>query len=985
MSFGQVLIRRALTALLVVCAASAVRAQTTGNIEGKVTDSSGSPLPGVTVEATSPNLQGARTSVTQPDGSFRFPAVAPGSYVLKAHLEGFPPVEKAATVSLDATATVDMVLQLAATEQVVVSGQAPLIDTTSTTTGTNYTSSVIAKLPVDRNYADIVLANPGVDTDRGDTEGRALALTIYGTTSAENQWVIDGVNTTNVYKGTQGKVIISEFVQEVEVKTGGYQAEYGRALGGVINVVTKSGGNVYHGGGFVYYDSAGTTAEREFQPGDTVIGQMRFVDGQRVDYGFDIGGFIVKDRLWIFGAYDRVGLQGHVSRVNEATHVSKSDRFPIDTTSNLYSGKLTWNLGPSTTIVGTVFADPSTNSGAAAADPNQSLGGVFANAPVSLDPSTWYSARHQGGTDFGIRASQLFGSQAIATLEGALHREQNSLTAPDRIRYEDWTCAGGTPEHACDFPSEPNSVTGGYGLILGFADHSVSSRWQIRGDVTLYGGNHEIKAGGDYQDGRTATRGSSTGGQLVFIQNEFGQPYYEHNFGAVSFDDPTLVPYINRRAEVRDFGVYLQDSWRAAPGLTINAGLRWDGEDTINYFGRTVLRFRDEWQPRLGIVWDPWRDGATKVYAFAGRFSYGLPTAMAITVFSNFTVLNTFNFDPVSVVQDPNVIGHPMKELAVGGGPEGDLVDAGVKAGYQDELTVGVERLLGPTLTVGLKGTYRRLGRAIEDRCDFVPSPETDNSNCVIVNPGSSGTFARGDAPTCNGLYGGTADSPWQQCGLTGPATPPARRLYRGIEVMARKTLGNRLWLQASYVYSSLRGNYDGGVNQVTYGEAFPGVNYDFNYPMYWHNGYGILSLDRTSHFRFDGSWVTPWRFSVGLQMFVESGAPLNKMGYPFVFLVPRGSAGRLPTLWEGSLTLSYPITIGPVIVTLQAYLFNLFNKQVAISRDENWSTYNYNSPENFPATIYDPNQEKTNIYSYGNVTGRYAPRAFRAALKISF
>ena len=144
----------------------------------------------------------------------------------------------------------------------------------------------------------------------------------------------------------------------------------------------------------------------------------------------------------------------------------------------------------------------------------------------------------------------------------------------------------------------------------------------------------------------------------------------------------------------------------------------------------------------------------------------------------------------------------------------------------------------------------------------------------------------------------------------------------------------------------------------------------------------GSLSLDRPNHFRFDGSWVTPWRLSVGLQMFVESGAPLNKIGYPFVFLVPRGSAGRLPTLWEGSLTLSYPIAIGPVIVTLQAYLFNLFNKQIAISRDENWSTDN--CPRTFPRRSTTRTRSKTNPY-YGNVTGRYAPRAFRAALRVSF
>ena len=199
---------------------------------------------------------------------------------------------------------------------------------------------------------------------------------------------------------------------------------------------------------------------------------------------------------------------------------------------------------------------------------------------------------------------------------------------------------------------------------------------------------------------------------------------------------------------------------------------------------------------------------------------------------------------------------------------------------------------------------------------------------------------------------------------------------------MARKTLGNRLWLQASYVYSSLRGNYDGGVNQVTYGQVYPGYNGDFDVPAVWHNGYGILSLDRPNHFRFDGSWVTPWRLSVGLQLFVESGAPLNKMGYPFVFLVPRGSAGRLPTLWEGSLTLSYPIAIGPVIVTLQAYLFNLFNKQVAISRDENWSDYAV--PEGYPDDDLrsQPGEKQRQLRKRHRALRAVS---FRAALKVSF
>jgi hypothetical protein len=960
--------------------------QTTGSISGRVVDSLGAPAPGVTVEATSQSLQGARNTETAADGVYRFPGVPPGSYQIRATLSGFRAVKKSATVLLDATATVDFTLQLSTEEQVLVSGEVSRIDSTSTTGGTDYSSDVITRLPAARNYADIVRSNPGVSTDRGDTEGRSLALTIYGATSAENQWIIDGVNTTNVFKGVQGKAINNEFVQEVEVKTGGYQAEYGRALGGVINVITKSGGNDFHGDAFVYYDSTGTEAEKAFRPGDSGIAQMRVVAGNRFDYGADLGGFLLKDRLWFFGAYNRVTLRSDVSRLQSSTHVSTKDLFPLDAVSDLYSGKLTWNLAGTTTIVGTVFADPSTSSGAAGADPRQGLGVNQVTPPVSLDPSTWFSERFQGGTDFGVRATHLFGSRAIANLQGSYHKDRNGLTPPPGIRYMDQMCAGGTPGKPCGRPAEDNSVTGGYGFVIGLNDHSTSHRQQYATGLTLYEGDHEIKAGGDYQDGRNDVLGFYTGGQLVWIRNEQGQLYYAHRFFAVSPEDPTTVPGFPRSARVLDYGAYIQDSWRVAQGLTINAGLRWDGEQTRNDAGQTFLRFENQWQPRVGVVWDPWKNGATKIYGFAGRFSYALPTVVALS-FGSTTIIDTYNFDPVSVTQDTSVIGHPKADVRATGA-FGDPVDPGVRGWYQDELTVGIERLLDPTLTVGLKGTYRTLRNVLEDRCDLdYNSPETGFSSCGLMNPGSSGDIASGRLPTCNGLDG---DS--YQCGIApGRATPPVSRIYRGIELSAHKSLGDRLWLQASYVYSSLRGNYDGGVNQgVTqgsFGQTLPGMNEDFNYPQMEHNAYGILALDRSHRFRLDGYWVTPWRLSLGLQAFVESGAPLNRRGYlnefygASVFLVPRGSEGRLPTLWGTSLTLSYPIAIGPATVTLQAYLFNVFNEQIATSRDEAWSTQ---QPPDYPASIFDANQEQNNP-EYGKVTGRSDPRVFRAALRVSF
>ena len=217
--------------------------------------------------------------------------------------------------------------------------------------------------------------------------------------------------------------------------------------------------------------------------------------------------------------------------------------------------------------------------------------------------------------------------------------------------------------------------------------------------------------------------------------------------------------------------------------------------------------------------------------------------------------------------------------------------------------------------------------------------------------------------------------------------SPRARRDYRGIELLARKSLTDRFWLQASYVYSSLRGNYDGAIFESS-GETDPGINPDFDYPELWHNSSGRLFLDRPNRFRLDGYWVTPLRFSVGLQFLVASGAPLDRTGYfnsnygSAVYLVPRGSEGRLPTQWDANLTLSYPLVVGPTTVTLQALLFNSFNNQIPLSRDNRWTIQR---PPDYPASIENPDQGPPVNDEYGKFTSRQGPRAFRAAIRVSF
>ncbi len=972
------LARSLVLALLLLMAALALPAQTTGDIEGTITDTSGTPLPGVTVEGTSPRMQGIRVEASGRDGKYRILAVPPGKYLIVATLSGFETVRESVTVSLDATETLDLKLKIVVRESVTVSGEVPLVDVTSTTSGTNYTNKVIAKLPVARNYADIVRSNPGVSTDRGETQGRSLALTIYGATSVENQWIIDGINTTNVIKGFQGKAINNEFIDEVEVKTGGYQAEYGRALGGIINVITKSGGNQFRGDLFGYYESESTRARQIVTSQDSLTG-MRITPSHRADYGADLGGYLWKDRLWFFAAYDRVDTPGTTSRYNSSPNVPSTMLFPRDQTDNLYSGKLTWNITSHSNLVATAFSDPSTISGAARVG---TAGGLIS----SPDPSTWENQREIGGLDYGLRFNQLFGASAVLTAQASTHKDRFELLvsgAGNTVRMADWTCVGGTPDNPCQpgiEGQEPNSVTGGIGVIGGPQQRNTSRRDQYRLDAALYRGNHEIKLGGDYQTSKTTAITFYTGGQAVYEFNEFGQTYYEHDFFSKSPTDFTPVDNVNE-AHSKDIGFFLQDSWKPIPGLTINAGLRWDQQRVQNSVGDTVLNMTAEWQPRLGVVWDPSGSGRTKVYASAGRFYFSLPIALSVFSYGTTTTAFTFNFDPVDKKQDPNVIGHERAFIFAQGSAE--PVDSGVKGIYQDELTLGIEKLLDPTFSVGVKGTYRRLGRVIEDRCDLdYTLPENDFSSCAILNPGSNSKFARGDTPACNGL-----DGKYYECQQSGPAIGPARRLYRGIELSGRKSFGEKLWLQASYVYSSLRGNYDGFVNQ-DFGQTMPGISVDFDYPQFQHNNYGRLFLDHPHGFRLDASYTTPFKLFVGLQGYVQSGAPLNRLGYfnggyTAIYLVPRGGAKTLPTLWEANLTLGYPIALGPVNVTLQAYLFNLFNNQIETGENV---LYTIQRPPGYPTTLFDPNVPPDRVNAnYGKIVSRQDPRLLRGAVKVSF
>ncbi len=919
------------SALTLLLWAAGAAAQTTGGIRGTV-ETQGTPLPGVAVEARSPNLQGSRTSVTDAEGRFNLTLLPPGTYTVTTALDGFGP--KSQTIQLGLAQNVSTRIEIipVTTEAVTVTAEAVTVETESNTAGRNIDATVFQSLPTGRNYASVAQLASGTNTDGSDL--RNQSITVYGSTGLENSYLVDGANTTGIEIGSQGKVLNFEFIQEVEFKSGGYEAEYGGAQGGILNVVTKSGGNAFHGDVFGYFDDDGLQAENKHL--DELTSEGIPVGFQRYDFGADLGGYFLKDKIWFFAAYDRLS--------NTLDRQLTTDPFTgtiatTDSDSDLYAGKLTFRINDSNTLIGTVFGDPTTDVGAV---------GILIGPP-----STYEGTVDVGGTDLGGRYEGILGSQSLLTGQFAYHRENVSqLPAPggDEIYYQDNT-------------GDVLIASGGFGGVAGdgqFAPTKTLTRYDYRLDTSYFLSKHDIKAGFEFERINADVVRTTSGGQFVSIlppleDDPDERLVYSHLFFAgldATVEEPTLAPVV-ATPQNDIFSVFLQDRWSVLNNLTINAGVRWEkqlikGVDNITFIDV------DHFSPRIGFAWDFLNDGKTKFYASYSHFVEMIPMDMNIRSLNGERDGSTTNFSPVDLACDEEF----LEECEIRGTAVDD-VDPDIRTPYADEILVGFERQVGNTWSFGLRGIYRSLRMVLEDGC----VPPDSCENYAFFNPGFS-------SEVC--LFGVCQEAP--QFG-------PGRRYFRGIEVTAQKRLADNWMLFASYLYGSLKGNFDGNFRAI--GGFFaknPNITDDFDYPEFQVNANGQLTLDRPHTVKLQAAYVFPFGLTLSASGFYQSGTPLSRIGWwddyagPEIFITPRGSEGRSPETYEIDMHFDYGLRVGPLTIHFLADLFNLLNRQQVLEVDQVWALAQANND------LPEPTNEH---YGFGNTFQQ--PRTLRLGVRLSF
>ncbi len=907
----------------------------TGAIEGTVMDSEKAPLPGVTVTLTSPNLMGSRTALTDASGAYRFPALPPGTYQLKAELTGFKTfVQSEIRVQTTLRLTVDVTLiQSAVEEEVTVLAQSPTVDVKSTETASvTLSNELLRNIPYNQFSSDIVNLAPGVTNNvaYGASQNTGIAYSM------------DGVNVADPEAGSAWVFVDHNIVEEAKVMGLGLSAEYGNFTGVIFNLVTKSGGNTFSG--HFEADFQGRKARKSANPADNLEGDFpngfwqtdnnqEYVQDfpdltssllRLYDISGHVGGPIVRDKVWFYTGVQYYRSQNYPSGFPQAVDY-KQPRF---------FGKLTAQFSPSTPM--TLSFEIDTYLGK-----NRDAGALV------LPEATVNQTSPEAVGNFSL--THIFTPKTFIDFKAAFF----------------WGYYYLEPVNGRDVAGHVDYITG-----LSFANSTyyyLADRTRLQANVALthyaedfIQGDHDFKFGVEVERSWARSRYGFNGPNQTYYSDAIGYEGGYYNGYPVGPQGQYLAyqykGYDTNTSYIR-LEAFAQDSWQITSRLNVNLGLRlsnnWGFVKGVSGSVFHTMRLA----PRIGFTFDLLGDKSTVFKAHYGQFTEAMLTAMfdrlnPVTTFSDFLVLY---WD-----------GSAFAELDRTPAPSYQIVDD-IKHPYMEQFTLSLERELfkDASFTVSyINRTWHdfifRYDRATTWEAVDVTLPAELNNQTLAVYSRTSGVndhdfYIQNDVPGQN----------------------PFRK-YWGWEFLFNKRFSNRWQLLASYIYSKAYGtinnNFGGDINWQG----------SMDNPNMWVNADGNSTYDMTHMAKIQATYLAPFGIYVNAYFRAITGSSWTtqfrtdrgvvNQGPITVFAEKRGSK-HYPVMTALDMRLEKTFTIADKYrLGLIFDVFNVFNNDTITS----WGTRFGSGPTWFAPTVY-PSTDGHVLY------GLQAPRQARIGLRLIF